>query len=257
MTTHNKRKNKKRMKKELTNMLVKELGVDTRKIKIQLVELDNKSRKGKYIYIKVPRQKARYYKKQEGVSVDNYIKAYEGKIRVKKKGVVEYKGKKPADVYVEKVKSRPRIDSLISKGISENAEIGDLKNADRATVRKAYKDMLRPLVKDEKLLDILALEENVEKFKYRIQTKITIVGLDGKIKLTFSGFNKSIDNIFNDFGKIINKKNVYNEDLKKLKEMGYALTEIEGTDIKSTYESQSVMPTVAKIKLNLRYVKGK
>lgn len=257
MAKRNKRKAKKELKRKLANSLIKELGIDTKKVKIQVVELDNKSRKGKYIYVKVPKQKARYYKQKEGISVDNYLKAYEGKLRVKKKGVVEYKGKSPADLYVERIKSRPRIDSLISKGISDKAEIPNLLNADRKVVREAYKTMLRPLVRDEKLLDILAMDENVEKFKYRIQTTIQLIGRDDKIKITLAGFNKSIMNVFSDFGKVLNKRNVYNEDLKILKARGYNMISLEGVDIKSTYENTNVIPAISRIKVNLRYVKGR
>ena len=47
------------------------------KITFKEVKLDNKSRKGDYIYIKAINKKPKYYKKKEGLSKRDYVTAYE------------------------------------------------------------------------------------------------------------------------------------------------------------------------------------
>lgn len=258
MVKKNKRQIKKRSKKEIAGKVAKELGLDKNKWNIKIVNLDNKTRKGKYIYIKERKGKARYYKHTEGISLDNYLNAFRGKLKVKKKGVVEYKGKKPAEIYVKKIRRQKTLDSLIGKGISEKTTVSDLLKVDRAGIRIAYKQMLKPLVKDEKLLDILALNENVEKYKYRIESRVSVISADGKILMEFMAHNKSIDNTITDFGKIKEKGDVYAQDLSVLKKKGWDSVRTEGTTITGdTNGNVLVVKKVGRIQLNLRYVKGR
>ena len=55
--------------------------------RLKFVKLDNKSRKGEYVYVKLDtKARAAYFKKKDGLNLDDYITAYEGKIKNKRKG---------------------------------------------------------------------------------------------------------------------------------------------------------------------------
>lgn len=49
------------------------------KVTLKIKELNNTSRKGTYIYIKTPQQRASYYKYDENAPFDYYIKHYQEK----------------------------------------------------------------------------------------------------------------------------------------------------------------------------------
>ena len=80
-------------------------------VRVKKVRLNNKSRKGEYYYIKRHGKRSAYYKIKEGISLDNYLMAYDGKVKVKKKGVVDYTGKEtPAEKYLKsKISDRRRL----------------------------------------------------------------------------------------------------------------------------------------------------
>lgn len=234
----------------------KEKIIEAKDLRVRKKYLENKSRKGWYYYIKEKGKRPAYYKVKEGVTLDNYLLAYDGKIKIKKKGVLEYNKETPAEKYLKHVvKDKRRIDKLISKGITETA-IENLNLLDRGSTHKAYMKMLEPLVKDKELLEIIALEENIKKFKHRIQTNIIMKSADGKVEIELKTFNKTIDEIRRDL-KGLTKQDIFESDLKAVMNKGYKLASIpSGFDLKN-YEKNYITQRLTSMKIKLRFVKGK
>ena len=218
--------------------------------------LNNKSRKGDYYYIKEGSNKPAYYKIVPNVSLDNYLMAYRGKIRIKKKGVIQYSKLSPAQKYLKKVGKSRKIEDLIGKGITETT-ISNLKYTGRKRTHTAYVNMLSPLVKDKELLRILALEENVNKFKHRIQTIVTLSSIEGDMEINLKVFNKSLSDISNDFKSITKKVDVVENDLWDLMDKGYKMDGIpKGVDITGS-KYHVIARKLGKIRVKLRFVKAK
>lgn len=225
-------------------------------VKIRKVKLNNKSRKGDYYYIKEAGKRPAYYKIRAGVTIDNYLMAYEGKIKVKKKGVLQYTKETPAERYLKRaVSDKRRIDKLISKGITETT-INRVSTIDRRSTHKAYVKMLSPLVKDKELLSIIALEENVKKFKHRIQSSIKLTSLDGNIEINLKTFNKTLMEINNDM-RLFRKQDINEEDLQNVLKKGYRMDGIpRGVDITGS-RYHIIANKIGGINVKLKFVKAK
>lgn len=229
---------------------------DTKGLTIRRKELNNKSRKGWYYYIKEGKKRPAYYKIKEGVTIDNYLMAYTGKVKIKKKGVMQYTKETPAEKYLKTVvKDKRKIDKLISKGITETS-VTNLQLLDRSRSHAVYQKMLRPLVKDKELLHILALEENVRKFKHRIQTQVVLSSGDGKISINLKAFNKTLGDINTDLIGI-KKGSMNEEDLQNILKKGYKLDGVpRGVDITGS-RYHIIANTIKSIKVNVKFVKAK
>ena len=79
--------------------------------------------------------------------------------------------------------------------------------------------MLKPLVKDNKLIDVLSMRENVEMFKYRIESRIHIT--DGSEEIIIKAIGKSLDDIRSDLGGITQRRRITWDDWEYLKNKGY------------------------------------
>ena len=229
----------------------------TGEITIKKKALNNKSRKGWYYYIRAKDKRPAYYKITEGVNIENYLLAYQGKVKIKKKGVVQYTKETPAQKYLQKVEKKGmKIDDLISKGITE-ATLTNLRFSGKKKMHNAYIQMLSPLVKDKKLLEILALEENVNKFKHRIETLVTVRSGDGKQSFELKTFNKSLIEIENDFQEIMGGSQVFERNLRSIMKKGYRLASLpQGFDMKN-YEKNFIAKNIGSIKVKLKFVKAK
>lgn len=238
-------------------MKKKEEGINLKNVKIRKVNLNNKARKGFYYYIKEKGKRPAYYKIREGVSLDNYILAYEGKVKIKKKGVMNYARESPPEKYLQKVVSRRRnIDKLISKGITETT-VNNLHKFSRNRIHKTYMEMLSPLVKDKELLHIIALNENVQKFKHRIQTIIEFKSEDGRVELELRTFNKTLEQVERDIKELTTKRGVFESDLKKIMNKGYKLASVpRGFDLKN-YEKNFITTKLSNVRVKLKFVKAK
>ena len=247
-----KRKTKKEMKKRIARDY---------STKVKRVRLSNKGRKGWFYYVKEAGKKGRYYKEKKGINVENYLNAYKGKVKFRKGGVPEWKeGKSPSEIYIKSIKKRGQIDEIIGKGQSEINVPRVLGKMKLMEIRKKYEEKLRPLVKDKDLLKILSLPENVQKFKHRLQITTRIEGDDGKI-IVLKCFNKTMEEVFNDLGKIIDKKNVYGHDLsvinKEKKHTIESTQDVEYRPDSPKYNEVLLIKLVKQIKVNIRYVKGR
>ena len=227
--------------------------------KIKEVTYNKGKRKGDYWYIsQTGAKRGRYYKKREGVTKEEFLEVYQGKGKIGRGDKIKWseerlKSKSPEEYAKKKLKTRD-IDEYISKGISENGKIDDLAKTDRLRVREAYVDMLRSLVKDKDLLKVLTLPENVEKFKHRIEMAITLISKDNKVSVEFRTFGKSVDDVMSDLGKVLDRKDMWRNDMVILKKKGFVLKDIKGTDV---YEVEDTKEKVLLKRNFLKYIKVK
>lgn len=141
--------------------------MSTMAIKIKIKQV--KSRKGwqYYVYDK-DTKKGRYYSFRKG-SEKIVKKRYEWK--VKKKGT-EFKRKE----YLKRLKTyktkEPTVRQLMKKkeGVS-SVIIPDIKKISHSLIVNKQKELLRPFVSDEGILDLLVQEGNMQKLKNRLEHK--------------------------------------------------------------------------------------
>lgn len=182
-------------------------------VNINIITLNNKSRKGTYLYIKEKKNKAQYYKLREGDNIDAYIQYYKDRyINKKAKGTPrqyqkEYQKaakkeksekrtpiRRQAEQYISRIKKQPGITEIVTKGIG-TAKIKNAYQTNNAEIRKANKEMLQELVLDKRLLEILTTEENLKKLAYRIEHRITYQDKDGLILATSNKFNTTTNKL--------------------------------------------------------------
>lgn len=160
--------------------------------KIQIKEKDfgnkGKSRKGKYIYIKEPNKKGRYYKKQEGLKKEDYIKYYKSKIKSKKGGVTKKKLKK-IEKYEKILKKYPKVETTLKSGYA-GTTINNAKELTPYRMLNSYKRLLmnkdklgdgHGIIRDKELLELITTSENIEKWKHRIMYETQIFNEKGEL----------------------------------------------------------------------------
>lgn len=157
------------------------------KYKIKEVELNNKARKGKYIYISEKGKSGKYYKKNEKLKEKDYIEIYKGEgLRSKRGGISKEKIK-----VIRRVKKKKLVE--IEKSLRSGYAQTTVNNANKLTpygIKTAYMNLLRNkdkvgdklgIVRDKELLDILTRTEDVEKWKHRVLYGIELIGDKGEI----------------------------------------------------------------------------
>ena len=153
-------------------------------VNIEFRELNNKSRKGTYIYIKEKNKRGvylkyvtgspidayrqyyvdRYVKKKKQVSIKKYVNAYSNP-SVKRTNKSRNRVNRQVEQYLGKLKRSGRsINSSFKKGISQ-ASISDRRQLSSGVMRNASRELLSSLVLDKDLLDILTSSENMRKLK--------------------------------------------------------------------------------------------
>lgn len=156
---------------------------------IKKVKLDNKGRKGDYFYIKLAKNKRpAYFKVKEGAELQDYINAYEGKLRYKKEGIL---AKSPKS-YIKKVSKRKKIEDLIAKAYSET-DVKNMQNLTPIGIKTMYMKLLmtrvepykHPPVADKELAELLARPENVRGWKHRIEYQISLLDKDENVLATY------------------------------------------------------------------------
>lgn len=213
------------------------------KIKIKLTELNNKSRKGTYIYIKEQNKKGAYFKYKEGQIIDPFKQYYVDRyIKNKPKGSVQkyvdtYRkriGKeripvtplsRQADRYLKKIRKLPTIQQAISRGIT-NTVIKNALKTTRSETERAKKNLLRNLVLDKDLLNVLVKTENIQKIKTRLEYRIQLQNANGEKIAETVTFNKTPEQVIQELKKgiIIGEGISKGETPKvsnKLQNMGY------------------------------------
>ena len=82
--------------------------------------------------------------------------------------------KKVATAFVQKTHGLPSINDILKSGITTNHTIGNIRNTNRTNRKKAYRELLTPLVPSkEEILETLLQDINIRKTKKRISIKLT------------------------------------------------------------------------------------
>lgn len=232
---------------------------------VKIIELNNKSRKGTYIYVKTKGKPSRYYK-YKGIPIDIYHNYYEERYKKGKptKNIRKYEkehldktykvGKQTqqkAKTYVKKISKRPTINQAIEKGITQ-VTINNIHSATQKTINNKIKTLLQDLVLDKKLLELITKPENIKKIKHRFQYKAIIKNTDNKTITVMDKFNMTPNEAINE---VKNKTKIGEE----LGEEGY--TTGSGNKLKQEgwqegIRSDTYNNTIKRIDLQIIFRKG-
>lgn len=209
---------------------------------IKIVELNNKSRKGTYIYIK-EKGKAKYYKYEEDIPIDAYlIQARSGKKTTKglmqKYAKVETRQGKELQQYIEQIRRRGSLQKQIKKGMGQ-VTIKNVEKATQATINRAKRKLLQHLILDKQLLDIITQDHNLDKLKERFEYRIKVKDKEGKTLVTGNKFNQTIKQTIQEINTGIKKgmntsTEITDEVRKTLKQRGWKDTKTVKTGITRT-----------------------
>lgn len=125
---------------------------------------------------------------------------------------------------LEKAKQRGTIQQGYKKGISTTT-IQNIKEATDEKVKQHIKELLKPMVKDKDLLEILAEQANFEKLKNRTQYKTIATGQNKEKLVTAELYNSELSKAIKDtkdvlwIGDEVNKG--YNKQANRLKAKGW------------------------------------
>ena len=230
-------------RKRLKWIKVSELGG----IEVSISRLNNKSRKGKFINIRDGKRKS-IYKFNDMYDLSAYIDAFKKRVMFTKSGIKQIKPRKRTSVRVDTSKV-PLIYKVLKRGTSR-VVVTDLNKRKFNKLRGNYKKLLKPLVADKLLGDILSSYGNVEKWKSRLFYKIQIVERDGSKPIaTLRTHGKHLESVY---GDVINAIIGNKVDMSKLsylvREKGYSIS--NHTDVK--YDEY---PKDIQIKLIMEYTK--
>lgn len=209
---------------------------------VRLNYLNNKSRKGYYVYIKEDGLPPRYYKYNENYTIDPYIEFYKDRYEKKRilKGTINqyikaYAKEKDSKIssrlikqrnkYLKKIKKLPRINEIFKSGIS-SVKINDVLQTDQKLARNKVKELLRKLVLDENLLDIISSNNNIKKIMKRLEYRYTIIGNEGEDLGQFNHIGKkTVEQTVQEIRKLLKIRQYIEPDsptvAKVLNERGY------------------------------------
>lgn len=188
----------------------------SKEINIQIKDMNNKSRKGKYIYIKKSGVRGSYYKMKPGVKVDDMVRRYKRLYITKSKKVTKAETR-----YLKKIRKRGKISQHITRGLSKTV-IQDVLTAGAGETKTAIDKLLKPLVKDKQIREILGTEENLNKLITRFEYRVKLFDEAGKELMEFNKFNntpqRQIVELQNTLkGESVEEDYEYNRLLEKLK----------------------------------------
>lgn len=214
---------------------------------VRIVTYNNKSRKGRYVYLrdKQGRQGIYKYRKINGkyLDLDSYYSIYNKDATATKWGI-RYK----KDRLHEIAKRSPLIEQILGEGIG-TGHISKAKLWDNYSVRQTYKEMLKNVVKDRQLRHIITSQGNVQKYKMRIETTISIEGTNGKQLAELRCYDKSLEEVREHLKIMLT--NIDTEKIAILKREGF-YTSPDTMNLKSGEVRQ-----VGDIKITISYAKAK
>lgn len=214
---------------------------------IRFVNLNNKSRKGLYIYIKSEGSPSRYYKysgspieleatknyyedryvkkKLRGKSKKGYHKAYKSvlhKEKTKKRTPV----RRQAEQYIAKLRKKKPLLSHIKKGLVHRL-ISNIHNVSDYKLNQVVKSLLKSLVFDKNILELVSTEENLRKLRSRFEHRVKVKDNKGKTLINANIFNKTPKEVKELLTKGLKKQeHVDGQDrsgsvVRKMKEIGF------------------------------------
>lgn len=175
--------------------------------RLSIKTYNNKSRKGEYLKIQIG-SKVGLYKMPNDGRFAPLVRHFEDKITNKLKGsLTAYKkgfqqtleGKKRHIRYkqLEKIiKRSPKLGDMIKKGVTYNViEKAYLVAQQPNLAKREYNKLLRTLVLDKKILNILTQPENIQKMKTRFEYMIEYQDEKGKTLFKATAINKTLEEV--------------------------------------------------------------
>lgn len=178
---------------------------------IQKIHIQYNKKGTAYVSINGDKGRKRY-KYIPGTKLDDYKNYYETYTKQKGrqptiKEYITHKYTKKIPIQKKKkqgikiIRRKPKIDKIIKKGITR-ATIKNIYNTNNLEIKNAYKKLLKPLVKDKGLLELLCTEENINKLRYRFEHRIIFNGQPKIYEGEYEPYNTELTTITN-----IGKKN--------------------------------------------------
>lgn len=206
------------MKKENSkkNKMAKEQ--KTQRITTTIVTLNNKSRKGLYIYVKVQGKRGAYYKLDNTTPINTYKKHYKNQY-IKKEDNKTLKQRKKETKRIpqqltkilRKTKTLPTIKRVLKAGISITT-INNIHVATQNTITQKTQELLSKLIIDKQLIKVMSQESNMQKIKNRLEHTITITNNKGETLLTARRYNKTIKETIRELKKNIRRGTMIEEE---------------------------------------------
>lgn len=176
-------------------------------MKTKLINLNNKSRKGLYLYIKEKGQPARYYKyegrNKEAKILEGYYKRkykqkkatehvtqYKNKRLTKKKDKVRITIQKTKKT-IQKAKRKGEIKDLIKKGVHTET-INNPHKTTNYQQAKHRSNLIKKSVDDKSMVKILSEEQNFNKLKNRLEYEITGYSREGDKTITATRYGNTL-----------------------------------------------------------------
>jgi hypothetical protein len=190
-------------------------------VKINIVQLNNKSRKGLYLYVKAKGLPSRFYKFGSGQGQIDATKQYYEDRYIKKKKDIRYRdynvayqekflGIKPskrtsihrkAEQYLAKVKKEGTLTSQLKKGVSTST-IKNILVSGNSDFSRVKKELLENLVIDKSLSKILTSEENFNKLKNRLDF-VVLAKNDNETLIELSAHGKTLNKVKTELKKAL------------------------------------------------------
>ena len=199
---------------------------------IRKKELNNKSRKGEYVYIKHGKKRASYYKIKDiplESNIDYYVSLYQGNIGKGVKGKSDRQKQLRQQITSEDILKKAKvqkraIDKIIGKGIW-STQISSAFNKSPQEIKETYKELLFKAIlsRDKQTLDLLIQDENIQKLKNRFEFKINILDSNGKNLVYLEKLGgKDIQEVIADMKKFFGRgKDISGYEPSGIKEAGY------------------------------------
>lgn len=240
-------------------------------MKIHLTNLNNKTRKGLYLYIKDNKKPARYYKTTTDQYIDPYIQYYKDKYtRKKTKGTLtQYiqlynqtitTTQRPKKIpptlkrthtnYLKKLKKQGTINQQLHTGQQKQTIQNIYKTTDKQ-IHQTTQQLLQPLVLDQQILNILNTEENLKKIKTRFFYNINFNGHNQRTLAKTTASNQTPKEIIQKLKQIKNQK-IDTTETPKNKQLNAFLT-LNGIQPLEPQENGQI----TSIQLTITFTKGK
>lgn len=128
--------------------------------------------------------------------------------------------KRQARIYLKEIEKRPTIHEAIKEGITQ-VTIKNIHKVSQKTIQDAQKDLLKDLIIDKNLINLVTTPENTKKLASRYENRIMVKDTEGKVVAIAVKYNTTPEQVINEIKN--NLKQFGEEEYieKKLGKMGY------------------------------------
>lgn len=162
-------------------------------VKIVVKDLDNKRQKGKYLYLKSPGKRGRYFKADGSLTINEikeyYIAKNEGRINVPMSTYRKVINKSKEGSRKSYRTKNVKINNAMKKGIYR-CDIKDALSVGNNEINRAMKRLVAPAAKSKKIAELLMNEQNAKKFRTNIEVNISLIGNENEVLASVRSIGK-------------------------------------------------------------------